>query len=138
MEGLKRGELAKKAGVNITTLRYYEKNGLLQKPRRTSKNYRIYSNDAYHRIRFIKSFQEFGFSLEEIKNLIRFQSSPAARCEDVLRIIKSKIIELDSKIRTLQLMKKALAKLGARCPGKGPASDCPVFETVEDGQFHVK
>ena len=70
MEGLKVGQVAKQAGVNLQTIHYYERRGLLPKPPRTGSNYRAYPTDAVLLVRFIKSAQELGFTLKEIKELI--------------------------------------------------------------------
>jgi MerR family mercuric resistance operon transcriptional regulator len=137
MEGFKRGELAKKAMVSIETLRYYEQNELLPKPRRTAKNYRIYSDDSLKRIRFIKRAQQLGFSLKEIKALISLRTDPRADCGDVKKITLSKVNELDSKIKELKLMKKSLVKLESECPDRGPIKNCRMLETLESEKYEI-
>ena len=83
MEGLKVGEVAKKAGVNLQTIHYYERRGLLPQPPRTGSNYRAYPEDSVRRVQFVKRAQELGFTLKEIKELLSLRARPRARCADV-------------------------------------------------------
>lgn len=131
MEGLKTSEVARLAGVNLQTIHYYERRGLLSKPSRTHSNYRAYSLKAVERIRFIKRAQELGFTLKEIKELLSLQASPRARCADVYNQAKGKIGDIDEKMRTLQAMRGALSKLMRQCIGRSPVSECPILEMLD-------
>ena len=136
MEGLKVGEVARQAGVNVQTIHYYERRGLLPRPPRTESNYRAYSEEAVLRVRFIKRAQELGFTLKEIKELLSLRAAPRTRCADVRNRAEAKVQDIDDKARTLQAMRKALTKLIGECSGKGPVTQCPILEALdsEDGR----
>lgn len=129
--GLKRGELAQQAGVNIETLRFYERQRLLPEPPRSESNYRLYPADAVRRVRFIKRAQELGFSLSEIEELLSLRASPKAKCADVRGRAETKIADIDEKIRSLQTMKKALNNLVAQCSGQQAATQCPILDAMD-------
>jgi MerR family mercuric resistance operon transcriptional regulator len=132
MNGLTIGDLARRAGVNIETLRYYERRGLMEKPRRTSSNYRIYPEDAVRRVRFIKRAQQLGFTLKEIKELLSLRAAPRARCTEVQKKAKAKMAEVDEKIHALEAMRKALSRLIDQCSGEAaPVSQCPILEAMD-------
>lgn len=132
MNGLKVGELAKRAGVNPQTIHYYERRGLLREPPRTASNYRAYPDDAVVRVRFIKHAQELGFSLEDIKELLTLRAEPGARCSDVLEKVQAKNREIEAKIASLERMRAALAGLMDECRGTLPISECPILESLVD------
>lgn len=129
--GLTIGRVAKRAGVNIDTLRYYEREGVLAKPVRNGSNYRIYLEDTVLRVRFVKRAQELGFSLAEIKELLNLRISEEASCGDVRDQAQSKIEDLDGKISSLRAMRSVLSKLVAQCSGEGPVSECPILEALD-------
>lgn len=131
MEGLKVGDVARRAAVNLQTIHYYERRGLLPKPPRTGSNYRAYPEDAVLRVRFIKRAQELGFSLKEIKELLSLRAAPGARCADVRKRAETKVQDIDDKLRTLQEMRKALTKLIGACSGSGPVTECPILDALE-------
>lgn len=131
MTGLKVGEVAKQAGVNLQTVHYYERRGLLPRPPRTGSNYRAYPVEAVLRVRFIKRAQELGFTLKEIKELLALRAAPLTRCADVRERAEAKVHDIDDKVRTLQAMRKALTKLVGECSGSGPVSQCPILEAID-------
>ncbi len=131
MEGLKVGEVAKQAGVNLQTVRYYERRGLLPRAPRTGSNYRAYPEDAVRRVQFIKRAQELGFTLQEINELLSLRAAPQTRCADVRRRAQTKLRDIDDRVRTLQGMRKALTKLIGECSGKGPVTQCPILEALD-------
>jgi MerR family copper efflux transcriptional regulator len=131
MQGLTTGQLAKQAGVNIETIRYYERKGLIPKPHRRDSGYRQYPEAMIPRILFIKHAKTLGFSLKEIKELLLLKHDPKTPCSEVRKRAESKIEDIDEKIRTLQKMRKALSKLTKSCTGSGPARECPILETVK-------
>ncbi len=83
MAGLTIGTVARKAGANIDTLRFYERQGVIVKPPRTDSNYRMYPEETVRRVQFVKRAQELGFSLREIKGLLALRATRGAKCEDV-------------------------------------------------------
>ena len=130
------GELAEQGGVNLQTIRYYEREGLLPKPPRLPSGYRVFPRDAVRRVRFIKGAQELGFSLKEIKELLSIRVDPRSDCADVQKLATAKLADIDQKIRTLQAMKRVLTKLATACPGRGPSTECPILESFEpDGEM---
>lgn len=132
MNALTIGELGEKAQVNIETLRYYERRGLLPCPPRSESNYRLYPPESVRIVRFIKRAQELGFTLKEIEEMLSLKSTPEAQCADVQHIAQAKIQDIDAKIRTLQAMKEALARLLTECPGQAPVQQCPILEAIDE------
>jgi|SRR5579884_1801976 len=131
MRDLTIGRVAQKAQVNIETVRYYERRGLIPRPPRPKSGYRQYSQDTVARIQFIKRAKELGFSLKEISELLSLRVDPRTTCSDVKKRAEIKIAGIEEKIRTLQRIKKALTKLVALCSGRGPTSECPIMEVLD-------
>lgn len=128
--GLKSSMLAEQGGVNLQTIRYYEREGLLPAPPRLRSGYRIFPESAVRRVQFIKRAQELGFSLSEVRELLSIQIDPAKECSDVQRLAKAKVADIAEKIQTLQSMKQVLTRLAEACPGCGPSSECPILESI--------
>ena len=126
------GELAKAADVGVQTIRYYERRGLIPKPPRSESGYRQYTPDTITLVKFIKRTQELGFSLNEITELISLKLEQTTDCGDIKSVAVSKISEIDSKIRTLREMKRALIKVVDICTEEGPLTDCPILEVMEN------
>ena len=131
MRTLTIGQLAKLAQVNVETVRYYERRGLIPEPPRRESGYRQYSQEAVARLLFIKRAKELGFSLKEISDLLSLRVGPDATCGDVKRRAKRKLADIEEKLQALQRMKQALTKLAAACRGRGPTSECPILEVLE-------
>ena len=132
MEGLTTAKLANEGRVNIETIRYYERHGLLSKPPRTQSGYRIFSEDAVTRLHFIKHAQDLGFSLKEIKELLELRIKPGSSCADVRRRAEAKIVDVDQRIQRLQEIRKALVQMTRFCPGSGPVSTCTILQTLNN------
>lgn len=131
MEGLTTARLAREVGVNVETIRYYERHGLLPKVPRTASGYRQFSEDHAIRLRFIRRAQELGFTLKEVKELLEIRVKPGSGCADVRRKAEAKTADVDQKIRHLQAIRKALLKLTATCAGLGPVTDCSILEALD-------
>ena len=131
MERLTIGEVAKQGGVNLETVRYYERQGLLPKPPRSASGYRLFQQDGVRRILFIKRAQELGFSLKEIKELLALRINPKGTSQEVRERAAAKILDIEEKIKTLRSMKKALSQLTSACCGEGAVSECPILESLE-------
>ena len=125
-----RGQLAQEADVNVETLRYYERKGILPEPSRSESGYRLYSREDVARIRFIKRAQELGFSLKEISELLTLRVDPDTTCGDVKERTEARIKDVEEKIRDLQKMKRALSQLAESCNGRGPTSECPILDAM--------
>lgn len=130
MERISTAEAAKRGGVGVETIRYYERHGLMPKAPRTHSGYRVFTDDAVKRLRFIKRAQELGFSLKEIKDLLGLRVKPGSSCADVRRSAEAKITEVDEKIRHLEAMRDALTQLASLCSGQGPASSCTILQAL--------
>ncbi len=135
MESLTTGELARRADVHIETLRYYERRGLLPRPPRNGSNRRKYPIEALVRVRFVKRAQGLGFSLTEIQELLSLRTNPVASCGDVQAQARSKLREIEDKLRALRAMRTTLRRLIAECPGDGPTSRCNILAAFESGDL---
>ena len=129
---MRTGKLAGQAGVNIQTLRYYERRGLLAEPERRESGYREYPAEAVQRVRFIKSAQELGFTLAEIEELLRLREDRARSCEEVRSAARAKIEDIALKIRRLEAMRRALGVLVDCCTGEGTTRECPILEALDE------
>ena len=126
------GALADKAGINLETVRYYEKIGLLPKPKRKESRYRIYDENDFARLKFIIRAKELGFTLNEIKELLDLRIESKATCGDIKKIAGHKIEDIEQKIKDLQNIKKVLTKLIHQCVNEEISSDeCPILEAIE-------
>ncbi len=130
MRNLTIGQLARMAQVNVETIRYYERRGLMPEPPRRDSGYRQYADPDVTRIKFIKRAQTLGFTLKEISELLSLRVDPNTTCGDVKRRAEVKIADMEEKIKDLQRMKKALTKLASTCRGHGPMSECPILEML--------
>ncbi len=127
---MKIGEVAKAASVNIETLRYYERRGLLKEPARTSSGYRAYSAESVRIVRFIKLAQRLGFSLSELEDLLRLQDKEAARSMQGRVIIGRKLRQIEIKLASLFAMKEALSVFLQADPAS--FSYCPIVEALSE------
>lgn len=131
MKALTIGRLAKEARVNLETVRYYERQGLLPRPPRSASGYRLFPVEAARRLRFIRRAQELGFSLGEIRELLSLRVSRTAKNADVRKRTEAKIADIEAKIKSLDSMKKTLRKLTNACEGCGPIGECPILESLD-------
>ena len=126
-------DAAKAAGVGVETIRFYERKGLVEQPRRPALGggFRSYSQETVERIRFIRQAQEIGFSLKEIKELLSLRVDPDADCGEVRVHARAKLDEVNRKIASLTEMKAALEDLIEACPGQGAAlGECSILEAL--------
>lgn len=126
------GQVAKASGVGVETVRFYERQKILPKPKRNGSGYRLYSPDTVVRLRFIKRAQGLGFSLEEIGELLALRASPKSTCGQVRRKAEAKRAEVEGKISELRRLRKALDGLIGECSGDGPVSRCTILARLED------
>ena len=130
MESMGIGALAKRGGVGIDTVRYYERNGLLTPQSRLSSGYRRYSELELARLRFIRRAQALGFTLKEVRELLSLSAQ-----RDVARVKRSaqtKLTDVGRRIAELERVRAALSKLIGACPGHGRAADCPILKALGD------
>ncbi|OAN16678.1 heavy metal-responsive transcriptional regulator [Photobacterium jeanii] len=129
------GQLAKRSGVSSDTLRFYEKNGLLQPAGRSDSGYRLYSEENLSRVKFIMRSKAVGLSLDEIRELldIRLEASQHS-CAEVKAITQAKLNEVDAKIAELTRIRRALKSINDACCGHvdDDASHCSILEALGD------
>ena len=131
MENMTIGRIAHAAGTGIETIRYYEREGLIEKPARTASGYRHYRPDVVARLRFIRQAKDLGFSLREIKELLSLRMRARESCGEVKARAEHKIADIERRVAQLTRMRQALAKLTAACTGRGLTSECPILEALE-------
>ena len=125
------GKVATRAGVGVETVRFYEREGLIDQPERRPSGYRQYDDDAVARLKFIRRAKELGFTLKEIRELLELRLDPSTTCADVKGRAEAKLDDIEQRIRTLQRMKRALVKLTKACSGTGKTLECPILESLE-------
>ena len=125
--GLTIGQVAKAVGIGVETVRFYEREGLFDPPPRRPSGYRQFPEDVIHRLRFIRRAKELGFSLKEIRDLLGLRLDSGATCADVRDRAARKIEAIQERVRDLQRMKRALAKLITACDGDADVDHCPIL-----------
>ena len=129
------GEVSKREGVTIDTVRYYEKRNLIHSSSRTYGGFRLFKSHTVEQIQFIKQAQEFGFSLDEIKGLLG--SGSAEECQKVRDLLNEKIFEVDEQIKKMKSFKKTLSSHLKACDEeleqKGQKANCPAFFEIKRG-----
>jgi DNA-binding transcriptional MerR regulator len=129
------GAIAKKAGLSVDTVRFYEKQYLLKPPARTQSGYRLYGAEELRTLRFITRAQKLGFSLQEIRQLVDIQRCPGKACEKTSRVIEEKLEHVREKIKQLSEIERCLDGALQKCSRKlklafQAGSDCPVLEDL--------
>lgn len=135
MDSLTISQVAKRAGINLQTVRYYERQTLLAPTSRTEAGYRIFSPQSVRRIRFIKRAQELGFSLKEIKELLSLRIDAHTTQADIRKRTQLKIVDVEQKIRHLEAIHASLLRMTEDCSGCGSLNDCPILEGLDGKDF---
>ncbi|MBI2362917.1 MAG: MerR family transcriptional regulator [Elusimicrobia bacterium] len=125
------GTLAKAGGVNIQTVRYYERRRLLLPGRRTDSGYRLYAPEAVRVLRFIKNAQELGFTLVEVAGLLRLRVGRRSQCGAVRRSAEARLKVVHGKIAALRAMEGILRRLVRTCAAKATTASCPILDSLE-------
>lgn len=121
MTGYSIGQLASAAGIPISTIRFYERTGLFKPDARTDANYRQYSEQALERLKFIRSAQATGFSLEDIGRLLSLTHSDDPPCDDVIELTRARLADVRQRVKELRHVERVLAKsLATCCKGDDP------------------
>lgn len=131
MESLTIGHAARAAGVNIETIRFYERRGLIAQPSKPRSGFRRYDSETVKCVRFIRQAQELGFSLREIEELLNLRAEPTADCSKVRTRAARKRAEVEQKIAGLEAIRAALDTLIANCPGRGALKSCTILDAIE-------
>lgn len=136
MKPLTRGQVAASSGLDIETVRFYERQGLIEDPPRSEAGYRQYSNEDVSRLLFIKRAKELGFSLKEVSDLLTLQGKPDVSCAEVRMQAEAKLADIEGKIRELTRMKAALLQLTRACNGQGTTEDCSIMGALNQEVRH--
>ena len=131
VQPLRIGEVAREAGVNVQTLRYYERRGILPEPDRTAAGYRTYDPEAVRIVRFVKRAQDLGFTLQEIEDLLALRQNRRANCGRVKSLAEAKLGQVEENLVDLRRLKRALSGLVESCETKRASLDCPILEALE-------
>jgi MerR family mercuric resistance operon transcriptional regulator len=132
MRPLSIGQVARRAGVGVETVRFYERQGLLDEPIRRESGYRQYGEDVVSRLRFIRRAKELGFTLKEVAELLALRLDPDSTCADVKQRAQAKLADIEAKIRDLERIRRALLEVTASCRGQGPTSACPILGALDN------
>jgi Hg(II)-responsive transcriptional regulator len=130
MEILSIGQVARRAGVGVETVRFYEREGLVEEPPRRASGYRQYSEQVVTRLHFIKRAKQLGFSLKEISELLLLRVDAQTSCEEVKGRTEAKIAEVERKMVELQRVWQALLQVHSLCTGQGPTGCCPMLDAL--------
>jgi|JTFN01.1.fsa_nt_gb MerR family mercuric resistance operon transcriptional regulator len=134
MSSLKIGELARRSGLSVETLRYYERRGLIPPPERLPSGYRVYPPAIVQRLAFIRRCKALGFTLDETRDLLQLQQHPELESAAVKQRVEQRMTEIRSKVQDLQRILAALEGLSALCDGEGSAAECPILAFLEQDE----
>ena len=124
------GTVARRVGVAIDTIRYYEREGLLPEPARRASGYRSYGQGAITQLRFIRRAKELGFTLQEIRELLALSADRQRGVKAVKARAQKRLAALDERIAELERVRDGLAELVASCPGHGKPEQCPILRAL--------
>lgn len=125
------GTVAKRARVNIQTVRYYERRRLVFPDDHRDSGYRLYSDEAVRKIRFVRNAQDLGFTLSEIMSLLKLRVSKRSQCEKVKRKAEDKLADVRAKIGGLKAIEKVLSDLIRTCHAQDATDSCPILRSLE-------
>lgn len=128
---MKIGELAKKTGLSIDSIRFYEKSGLIRNPNRTEGGYREFNKDEISTIVFISHCRALDIPISEIKKLLYVRSSSAKSCREANQIIESQLLKLRERIKSMKTLEKQLAQLQSICHQELDPKDCPILKSLQ-------
>lgn len=134
MPGLTIGAVARRTGVSAETIRFYERQGLIESPPRRASGYRQYGEDDVRRLAFIQHAKSLGFTLKETGELLALRMRPDTTRREVREQARAKLADIEERLRKLRRMQRTLKKLVASCTGEGPKSNCPILEAL-DGEL---
>lgn len=123
------GELSRRTGVHIETIRYYEKVKIMPRPPRTSGGHRVYDADLLHRLEFVSRSRELGFTLEDVRKLLELVDGGTLNCGEVQSLALQHVESIEAKLSDLRRLKRVLSDLASKCQG-GTTPDCPIIDTL--------
>jgi Cd(II)/Pb(II)-responsive transcriptional regulator len=124
------GELARKAGVEVQTVRYYEREGLLEAPARTGAGYRSYGLEHLERLNFVRHCRSLDMPLAEIRRLIELSTEKSVSCDEVNALVLAHLGRVQAKRKSLEALEKQLAALNAQCESGHRVADCGILEEL--------
>jgi Cd(II)/Pb(II)-responsive transcriptional regulator len=124
------GELAHKAGVDVQTVRYYEREGLLEAPARTPSGYRAYGPDHLERLNFVRHCRSLDMPLAEVKRLVQLSGEKTISCDEVNALVRAHLARVQAKRQSLQELESKLAALNAQCESGHRVADCGILEEL--------
>lgn len=124
------GELGQAAGVDVETVRFYEKSGLLPVPARSENGYRAYGPMHLERLAFIRHCRALDISLNEVRRLLEFVAQPDADCGDIDRLIDAQLTKVRARLKSLKALEKQLASLKGRCGDSRTAGECGILQEL--------
>jgi MerR family mercuric resistance operon transcriptional regulator len=127
--GLSIGTLSQQSGVNIETIRYYEKIGVMPKPERSAGGYRIYGPEHVKRMHFVRRGRELGFSLDELRGLLLLVDGHSYSCAEVHALTIQHVKDIRKKIADLRKLERVMTDVAAKCTGR-QIPDCPVIDAL--------
>ena len=123
------GKLSKRTGCNIETIRYYERIEILLKPQRSEGGNRLYNQEQIKRLVFVRRSRELGFSLEEIRTLLKLVDGKKTTCQEIKTITEGHLHDIERKITDLEKLQKTLGDISSQCSG-GFVPDCPIIDSL--------
>jgi MerR family transcriptional regulator, mercuric resistance operon regulatory protein len=128
---LTRGALAARTGCNLETVRYYERVGLLPPPPRSAGGHRLYGPDLVKRLNFVRRSRDLGFTIEEIRELLRLVDGGTYTCSQIEQMARDHVRQIRRKVADLRLLERAFERMAAQCSG-GAVPDCPIIDALFD------
>jgi Cu(I)-responsive transcriptional regulator len=132
------GELSKASGVKVVTIRYYEQIKLMPSPLRTEGNYRAYKLDHLHRLQFIRRCRDLGFTLDQVRELLRLSLQAKRDCSGVDQITAKHLQDIERKIVDLKSLAAELRRINRQCPGNGTIADCRILEALSPSNVDAR
>jgi Cd(II)/Pb(II)-responsive transcriptional regulator len=137
-QGLRIGQLAKRAGCLVETIRFYERGGLMPPPARSAGNFRLYGAAHVERLLFIRHCRSLDMTLDEIGTLLRFRDQPEADCGEVNALLDEHIGHVAARIRELRMLEKQLKELRLHCGQSHPTKDCGILNELSQSARHER
>jgi DNA-binding transcriptional MerR regulator len=126
------GELSAQSGVPTSTIRYYEREGLLRAEGRNASNYRVYTSNSLDRLHFIKTGQQSGLSLADLRILLEFRDGDRSACGEVREIVEARLAEVERQLQQLASMRSTLQEFRIACEEAEGSGECPVLRDLDD------
>ena len=134
---IKIGELAKRTGATVETIRYYEKEGLLPAPSRSEGNYRLYREEHIERLQFVLHCRTLDMTLDEVRTLLQYWDDPDKDCGNVNNLLDEHIHAVEIRMQELTQLKQHLIILRQKCVSRAPAVSCGILNALADNSCHT-